>query len=155
MRMKLMVDELLELLDRAQKILRYYQGSQVVDMLDDIYRRCCMPEEVGGSNQQSPGLVRESGQVKKASVPKTDKKKRELKSDEDIRVLQEELRSLNRTEAEAWLDLYTKKDLLKFAENVSLSVKNGNKDFIIGQICNHFGYRHLNLKMEQRPPMAR
>ena len=57
--MKLMVDELLELLDRTQKILRYYQGSKAVDMLDDIYRRCCVPEEMGESDQRPADKVKE------------------------------------------------------------------------------------------------
>jgi len=67
-----------------------------------------------------------------------------------------QLREMDREQSIEVLSHYTKSELVKLAQVAEISAnKAGNKDSIIGQISNHFGFRHLNTKMAQRPPMQR
>jgi hypothetical protein len=146
--MKLMVGEVLEVLTGVQKILQHYRGSKVTDMLDDIYRRCCVEadkaEEVTATFQPKP------------AARKTAKAKRELQSEEEFVQLKQELEQLERDKAEAVLNSFKIKELCAFADWSCISIqKTARKDVIIGQISNHFGFSHLNMKMGQRPDMVR
>ncbi|ABI68067.1 hypothetical protein [Syntrophomonas wolfei] len=159
--MKLMVGEALEIVTRVQKILQYYQErkvSSVSDMLDDIYLRCCVSEEVKPGNTSVAAKMDKDYivRVNKPVVKKAVKKKAELSSEEDFLLLQEQLRGLEREQAEELLVSYKIKELCAFADHMSISVlKSGRKAVIAGQICNHYGFRNLNTKMGQRPDMER
>ncbi|MDD4627101.1 MAG: hypothetical protein PHP87_08470 [Syntrophomonas sp.] len=160
--MKLMVGEALEIVTRVQKILQYYQGSKVSsvsDMLDDIYLRCCVSEEVKRDDgYAAPGMEKDYiVKVNKPVVKKAVKKeKRKLESAEDFLLLEEQLRGLEREQAEELLMTYKIKELCAFADHMSISVlKSARKPVIAGQIYNHYGFRHLNTKMGQRPHMER
>ncbi|MDD3880076.1 MAG: hypothetical protein PHP26_08820, partial [Syntrophomonas sp.] len=95
--------------------------------------------------------------VNKPAVKKAVKKeKRKLESAEDYLLLQAELRGLEREQAEELLMTYKIKELCAFADHMSISVlKSARKPVIAGQIYNHYGFRHLNTKMGQRPHMER
>ena len=64
------------------------------------------------------------------------------------------LRTLTNEESTTLLQPLTVKALKKLAQEAHISVA-GNKDRIIGQITNHFGYARLNEAMQQRPLMTR
>ena len=155
--MKLMVSEALEVLTGVQKILQHYRGSKVTDMLDDIYLRCCAPENIQYSDREAETDKPVNVSVEaKPAVSGKGKKKRDFLTVEQCLHLKEEIEGLEREQAEALLDPYTRKELCSFADWGSISVqKNARKDVIIGQISNHFGFRHLNMKMGQRPDMVR
>ncbi len=165
--MKLMVGEALEIVTRVQKILQYYQGSKVSsvsDMLDDIYLRCCISEEVKLGDAPVVAEI-EKAYIEKAHIVETKKpvvkkavkkEKRKLESEEDFLLLQAELRGLEREQAEELLMTYKIKELCAFADHMSISVlKSARKPVIVGQIYNHYGFRNLNTKMGQRPHMER
>jgi hypothetical protein len=87
---------------------------------------------------------------------KTAKVKRELQNEEEFMLLKKELQQLERDKTEAMLAAFKVKDLCAFADWSGISVqKSARKDVIIGQISNHFGFSHLNMKMGQRPDMVR
>lgn len=154
--MKLMVGEVLEVLNGVQKILQHYRGSKVVDMLDDIYLRCCTSNELKSGGLAVADKVREAPGERNPVVKKAGKHKRELCTEEQFLLLKEELESLEREQAEAVLLPFKVKELCAFADWSSISVqKSGRKDVIVGQISNHFGFSHLNMKMGQRPDMVR
>ncbi|HBQ85697.1 MAG TPA: hypothetical protein DD811_04335 [Syntrophomonas sp.] len=156
--MKLMVNEVLEVLMGVQKILQHYRGSKVTDMLDDIYLRCCAPENIQYSDREAgtDKPVNVLPAEAKPVVSKTGKKKRDSLNAEQCLHLREEIERLEREQAETLLNSYTIKQLCSFADWGSISVqKSARKEVIIGQITNHFGFRHLNMKMAQRPDMVR
>jgi len=66
----------------------------------------------------------------------------------------EKLRNLNNEESTKLLRTLTIKALKGLAQEIGISVA-GNKDTIIGQIVNHFGFKRLNEAMKQRPAMQR
>ena len=165
--MKLMVGEALEIVTRVQKILQYYQRSKVSsvsDMLDDIYLRCCISEEVKLGDAPVVAEI-EKAYIEKAHIVETKKpvvkkavkkEKRKLESEGDFLLLQAELRGLEREQAEELLMTYKIKELCAFADHMSISVlKSARKPVIVGQIYNHYGFRNLNTKMGQRPHMER
>ena len=165
--MKLMVGEALEIVTRVQKILQYYQESKVSsvsDMLDDIYLRCCVSEEVKPGDAPVVAEI-EKAYIEKAHIVETKKpvvkkavkkEKRKLESEGDFLLLQAELRGLEREQAEELLMTYKIKELCAFADHMSISVlKSARKPVIVGQIYNHYGFRNLNTKMGQRPHMER
>ncbi len=165
--MKLMVGEALEIVTQVQKILQYYQRSKVSsvsDMLDDIYLRCCISEEVKLGDAPVVAEI-EKAYIEKAHIVETKKPvvkkavkkaKRKLESEGDFLLLQAELRGLEREQAEELLMTYKIKELCAFADHMSISVlKSARKPVIVGQIYNHYGFRNLNTKMGQRPHMER
>lgn len=152
--MKLMVNDMLEVLNGVHKILQHYRGRKVTDMLDDIYQRCCVEKEKGTDS----GLLfaDKDAAGPKPKPRKTAKVKRELQNEEEFMLLKKELQQLERDKTEAMLAAFKVKDLCAFADWSGISVqKSARKDVIIGQISNHFGFSHLNMKMGQRPDMVR
>lgn len=154
--MKIMAGEVLEIVNRVQKILQYYRKSTVINMLDEIYLRCCTADELTHGYQCEAVTASKGISPKKPAAPKTANGKLPLENEEDFLALQEKLRGLELEKAEVLLDSYTTKQLCAFADYMSISIlKSGRKGVIVGQISNHFGFRILNSKMEQRPNMQR
>ena len=118
--MKLMVGEVLEVVARVMKILQHYKGSAVINMLDDIYLRCCIYEEPKcgdffATDTGSKGIPA-TQPVKK----KTANKKPPLETEEDFLALKEKLRSVELEKAKALLDAYTVVQLCAFADYMSI-----------------------------------
>ena len=66
----------------------------------------------------------------------------------------EQLGTMSREESTKALQTLTVKQLRELAQEAGISVA-GNKDRIIGQIVNHYGYKRVNEQMAKRPPMQR
>ena len=66
----------------------------------------------------------------------------------------EKLRSMTEKESTKALEGMTVKALKELAQEAGISVA-GNKDRVIGQIVNHYGYARLNTQMAKRPAMQR
>lgn len=67
-----------------------------------------------------------------------------------------QLRQMDREQSIEVLSRCTKSELVKLAQVAGISVnKAGNKDSIIGQISNHYGYGRVYKAMQQRPDMQR
>lgn len=67
-----------------------------------------------------------------------------------------QLRELDREQSIEVLSKYTKSELVELAQVAGISVNRaGNKDSIIGQISNHYGYGRVYQAMQQRPDMVR
>jgi len=71
-----------------------------------------------------------------------------------VNIMIEKLRIMTNEEATTALQTLKIKALKELAQEIGISVA-GNKDRIIGQIVNHFGYRKLAEAMAQRPAMQR
>jgi len=70
--------------------------------------------------------------------------------------LTQQLAGMSREETTETLSQLKKAELVELAKVAGISVdRAGNKDRIIGQISNHFGFRRLNQAMAQRPDMVR
>lgn len=68
----------------------------------------------------------------------------------------EQLQGMSREETTEVLSHLKKAELVELAKVAGISIdRAGNKDRIIGQISNHFGFRRLNKAMAQRPDMVR
>jgi hypothetical protein len=68
----------------------------------------------------------------------------------------EQLQGMSREETTEVLSHLKKAELVELAKVAGISVdRAGNKDRIIGQIANHYGFRRLNKAMAQRPDMVR
>ncbi len=154
--MKLMVNEVLEVITGVQKILQHYRGRKVIDMLDDIYLRCCADTNRSEDSRTMARKVDNNHPRKPSPAKGVKKVKPALSSEQEFSDLLAALRGLGHDEAEALLRKYTVSELCDFADYNSISVqKSARKDVIIGQICNHYGFNHLNTRMQQRPDMVR
>ena len=68
----------------------------------------------------------------------------------------EQLQGMSREETTEALSHLRKAELVELARVAGISVdRAGNKDRIIGQISNHYGFRRLNQAMAERPDMVR
>lgn len=67
-----------------------------------------------------------------------------------------QLKSTSREESIEILSKYKKSELLQLAKEAHISInRQSNKDTIIGQITNHYGYSRVYKAMQQRPDMIR
>jgi len=69
-------------------------------------------------------------------------------------MIEQQLRTMTNEESTELLQGLTVKALKELAQEAGISVA-GNKNRIIGQIVNHYGYKRLNSAMAKRPAMQR
>lgn len=117
------VGSMLDIITKLVPILKYYRDRSVSDMLDDIYRKCCMT-----------GPPADSLPPRAAKGKKADKDKPQL---QDAGVL---MREMNKEERVRFLDIYTVADMKEIAASLNIKIKSHiNRPEIIEVIASQAG----------------
>ena len=126
-------------------ILTHYRQWDLEDMLDDIYRRCCLEAEAG---PQVKGVAPDGGRrtkEKKAKEPdKTATSDLSRKGKEELAAM---FMAMDREETLAVLKPLKKADLLALVRKVGLKANSGNNmNYMKDLLVNHFAYIRMHQK---------
>lgn len=124
------VKKVLQIINKLQAVLEYYQEYTIKEMLDDIYSRCC----VEGREKVVPV-------VEKETIPSAEST--EMKKAEDLLLLDKNdlpspeqvvsiLHDISEDDLRIVLDRYTKKDLYTMVKLLNIKGhSNSNKDKLV------------------------